>query len=88
MNIDFFIVRKIYGEDVLSACSENIDDLVVNLSYLNSLGFSDLADVVEHYPLIFLMNSKEFKTKVDKLILEVGNIDEFAYNMNLWEELL
>ena len=88
MDIDFSLIKEVYGEDILLSCSENIEDLVSNISYLVKLGFFEVNEIVERYPIVFLCDKDEFKERVDKLILDVGNIEEFSYNMSLWEALL
>lgn len=88
MDIDFSLIKEVYGEDILLSCSENIEDLVSNISYLVKLGFFEVNEIVERYPIIFLCDKDEFKERVDKLVLDVGNIDSFSYNMSLWEALL
>jgi len=88
MEIDFSIIKDIFGEDVLMSCSDNIDDLVSNISYLKKLGIEDVEYVAERFPLIFLNDSDDFKRRVDELILKHGNVECFSYDISLWEELL
>ena len=88
VDIDFSIIKQIFGEDVLNSCSENIDDLVTNITYLKKLGIDDVEYIVERFPLIFLNDSDDFKSRVDNLILKHGNVECFSYDISLWEGLL
>ena len=90
MNIDFSKVNEIYGNDILYSCQENFDELIENITTLNMYGFKNTYEVVERYPLLFLNDPKDFKNRLNKFLIELG--EEYCQildnNMSLWEELL
>ena len=88
VDIDFSTIKDIFGDDVLCSCSENIVDLISNVTYLKKLGIEDVEYIIERFPLIFLTDSNDFKKRVDALILEHGNVECFSYDVSLWEGLL
>ena len=81
MKIDFEKIEQI---------KNNLNDILENLKYLKYLKINDIEDIFERYPLIFICDKKEFKSKVDKLILKIGinYIDMLDNDMELWEELM
>ncbi len=90
MQIDFQKIIEIYGEDILQSCSDNIDDLIDNIIYLKSLGFTDVFDIAERYPLLFLNDTTDFKIKTSSFFKKLGlnYIHKLETNLALWEELL
>ena len=90
MNIDFKKIKEIYGNLVLDEIKNNLNEVSENIKYLIQLKINDIEDIFERYPLIFICSKKNFKNKVDKLILKVGinYIDALDNNMELWEELM
>ena len=90
MNIDLTKIEEIYGSSTINEIKNNLNDILENIKYLEYLEINDIEDVFERYPLIFICNRKEFKNKVDKLILKIGinYIDMLDDNMELWEEMM
>ena len=90
MDIDFSKIHEIYGEDILYSCQENFDELIENIKYLNKFGISDIYEIVERYPLLFLNDSKEFARKITEFIVSLGENYKYILenDMSLWEELL
>ena len=90
MNINFSKIQEIYGDDLLETCKENVEDLVKNINYLARLGFSDVEDIFERYPFIFLIDSSSFVVKINGLVKKLGinYISILEENMGLWEDLL
>lgn len=90
MNINFAKINEIYGEDILYRLSEDIDDLIDNITYLKKIGFIDVYDIVERYPILFLTDNPSFISSVNSLLNRLGpnNIFQLENNMSLWEEIL
>lgn len=90
MKIDFRKIKEIYGEDVLVACNENIDELVKNINYLIKLGFDDYEEIIERFAPAFLEDYEIVKERIDKLIERLGfdYINILSEDMGLWEELM
>ena len=90
MNINFGKISEIYGEDILIACNENLDDLVKNIDYLIKLGFDDYEDIIERFPFLFIDDYDIVKEKIDNLIQRLGNdyLNILGDDMSIWEELL
>ena len=62
----------------------------INISYLKQLGFEDIYDIAERYPLIFLNNHNDFISMVNKLFMSLGEnyIFKLENNLSLWEALI
>ena len=90
MKIDFKKIEEIYGSSVIDEMKNSLNDILENIKYLKYLKINDIEDVFERYPLIFICNEKEFKNKINKLILKIGinYIDILDNDMELWEELM
>ncbi len=90
MKIDFEKIEEIYGSSVIDEMKNSLNDILENIKYLKYLKINDIEDVFERYPLIFICNEKEFKNKINKLILKIGinYIDILDNDMELWEELM
>ena len=72
MKIDFKKLNEIYGINLIYEFKKNIDDVEENINYLIKLGFSNIYDVLELYPYMFLMTEDIFKEKVNLLIEHLG----------------
>lgn len=72
MKINFSKISEIYGKNTLYEFKENIEDVTDNINYLLKLGFTDVYDILELYPYMFLMSNDIFKEKVDRLINHLG----------------
>ena len=90
MKIDFEKIEEIYGSSVIDEIKNNLSDVLENVKYLAYLRINDIENIFERYPLIFICDQKEFKNKIDKLILKIGinYIDMLDNDMELWEELM
>ena len=89
MNIDFNKINEIYGEDIIVAIKDNIDDVKENISYLEKLRFNDIEDIFERYTLIFIDTPSSFKDKINQLINKLGNdyVDIIENDLSVLEEL-
>jgi len=90
MNIDFNKINEIYGDDVIVAIKDNIDDIKANISYLEKLKFTDIEDIFERYTLIFIDTPSSFKDKINQLINKLGNdyVDIIENDLSILEELM
>lgn len=86
MKIDFKKLNEIYGINLIYEFKKNIDDVEENINYLIKLGFSNIYDVLELYPYMFLMTEDIFKEKVNLLIERLGveYISLLEENTDLW----
>lgn len=86
MKIDFKKLNEIYGINLIYEFKKNIDDVEENINYLIKLGFSNIYDVLELYPYMFLMTEDIFKEKVNLLIEHLGveYISLLEENTDLW----
>ena len=86
MKIDFKKLNEIYGINLIYEFKKNIDDVEENINYLIKLGFSNIYDVLELYPYMFLMTEDIFKEKVNLLIEHLGveYISLIEENTDLW----
>ena len=89
MNIDFNKINEIYGEDIIVAIKDNIDDVKENISYLEKLRFNDIEDIFERYTLIFIDTPSSFKDKINQLINKLGNdyVNIIENDLSVLEEL-
>lgn len=90
MEINYKKILEIHGMDIINQIKENAKDVVYNMDYLNTLEFTDVIDILERYPEIFICDKNEFKEKINSFIKKVGiNYIELLENdIGLWEELL
>lgn len=53
------------------------------------LGFTDIGDIFERETLLFICDNKEFKNKIDRLIIRLGAtyVDDIENDIPLLEEL-
>ena len=89
MNVNIDKIKEIYGIDILVLIKENIKDIIKNIKYLESLGFSDIEDIFERYTLIFIEEPEKYKRKIDKLISKLGinYIDLIENDLSLLEDI-
>ena len=90
MEINYKKILEIHGMDIINQIRENAKDVVYNMDYLNTLEFTDVIDILERYPQIFICSKNEFKEKINNFIKQLGiNYVELLENdMGLWENLL
>ena len=89
MDFDLERIHKIYGKNIIFEMNENHYELFSNIEYLESLGFSNVFDIVEAYPYSFLIDCSIFQSRVDKLILRLGrHYSKFILeDVSLWSEI-
>ena len=82
-------IQKIYGESIISELKENIEDVIDNMSYLKEKGFTNLSDLVESMPYLFLNPTDIFQEKIDYLEEKWGIefIEKLEEDFSLWEEI-
>ena len=90
MEINYKKILEIHGMDIVNQIKENAKDIVYNMDYLTTLEFTDVIDIFERYPQIFICDKNEFKEKVNNFVKQLGiNYVELLENdMGLWENLL
>lgn len=86
MDIDFQKISQIYGNNIIFNIEEEMDNLVPNIKYLISLGFTNVGNIIELYPYLFITDSVEFKEKVNGLIKKIGidYVEFLETNTDLW----
>lgn len=89
MKNDLDKIKEIYGESSIYELQENIEELISNMKYLSSLGFTDIYDIVSTHPYMFLIDEDEFQNKVNILIKELGveYIEKLEEDTSLWEKV-
>lgn len=89
MKYDLDKIKEIYGESSIYELEDNIEELISNMKYLSSLGFSDIYDILSTHPYMFLINEVDFKDKVNNLINELGieYIEKLDQDTSLWESI-
>lgn len=86
MEINFDKIEEIYGKETLQDIRVNIKRVSNNINYLSLKNLESIDDIFERYTLLFLIEEKDFKNKVDYLFNKYGfQIDA---NLELWEEIL
>lgn len=86
MEINFDKIEEIYGKETLQDIRVNIKRVSNNINYLSLKNLESIDDIFERYTLLFLIEEKDFKNKVDYLFNKYGfQIDD---NLELWEEIL
>lgn len=90
MELDLNKIEDIYGTSVIIEIQDNIDSVINNLKYLVSINISDVYEVINNYPFLFIEDNDIFKEKIDTFINELGiNYRELLANdMSLWGDLL
>lgn len=89
MKLNINKIEEIYGNSSIYELKDNMDELITNMNYLVSLGFTDVYDIVEKYPYMFLMDKKVFKERVSNLIKKLGveYIEKLEEDFTLWGEI-
>lgn len=89
MKNDLDKIKEIYGESSIYELQDNIEELISNMKYLSSLGFTDIYDIVSTHPYMFLIDEDDFKEKVDLLIKKLGveYIEKLEEDTSLWENV-
>ena len=90
MKINIEKIKEIYGNDSIYEIKDNLDVVIDNLNYLVKCKFSNIYEILESYPYLFLYPKEEFKSKVDNLINSLGveYIEKLDDDMSLWGDLL
>ena len=89
MKLDIDKIEDIYGNSSIYELKDNMNELIENMNYLVSRGFTDVYDIVEKYPYMFLIDKKVFKEKVSNLINKLGVefIEKLEKDFTLWGEI-
>jgi len=90
MKINFDKIRKIYGEEYIEVIDENIENVKLNIEYMQEIGFSDIEDVFERVTPLFLTDNESFREKIRELVLKLGinYVEAIENDLGLLEELL
>ena len=89
MQVDFNKIKEIYGEETLGLIVDNLDNVLNNLKYFESLGFTDSLDIFERSIFSFIDEPSYFKNKLNKLILNLGvdYVNIIENDISILEEL-
>ena len=87
MNLDK--IKEIYGSNYLYEINENIEEVVHNMNFLVKRKFSNVYELLEMNPYIFLLPTDIFEEKVDNLIKELGieYKEKIEEDMSIWSNL-
>jgi len=90
VEINYKKILDIHGMDIVNHIKENAEDIVYNMDYLITLEFSDVIDILERYPQIFICDKNEFKEKINNFVKQLGinYVELLENNTELWENLL
>lgn len=72
MNINLENMKTVYGDEIVEIINSNIDIIESNVKTMKELGFDDIEGLLERCIDAFLYFSKDFKSKINKLIEELG----------------
>lgn len=88
-NIGFGKIQEIYGEEYLELINENLEDVKLNIEYMQEIGFKDTEDLFERCTPIFIQDNEKFKGKLNNLIRELGYnyIEIIESDLGILEEL-
>ena len=86
MEIDLMKLAEIYGINIVHDINDEIENLIPNIKYLQDLGFSQVEDIIELYPYVFIMDNADFREKVNNLIKSIGldYVFHLTTNTDLW----
>lgn len=86
MELDIAKLANIYGTSIIHDINDEIENLVPNIRYMKSIGFTNVEDIIELYPFLFIKDNVEFTEKVEQLINKVGSdyIEVLNTNTELW----
>lgn len=89
MNINIKKIIQVYGDEYINLIKENMDDIVLNINTLVSLGFTDVESIFERVTPIFIISNKKFSKKINDLIKKYGNnyVEIIESDLGLLEEL-
>lgn len=89
MQVDFNKIKEIYGEETLRLIVYNLDNVLNNLKYFESLGFTDSLDIFERSIFSFIDEPIYFKNKLNKLVLNLGidYVNIIENDISILEEL-
>jgi len=82
-------LTEIYGNSIVEFINDNMDTITSNIKYLESRGYTEVADLLVLYPYSFGQEEDIFKEKVDKLIdtLGVDYVEKIKNNFELWGDV-
>ena len=85
--IDYDRIANAYGKDILVSLKDYEDEVIKNFNYLKSLGFSDVVEIFELYPTIFICSNDEFQIKIKSLTDVLGStyFEQLEEDINLWQ---
>lgn len=72
MQIDMKKLEELYGKSLFKEMDDDIDNLVNNIKYLIKLEFDDVYDIIEINPYLFLLDTNDFKERINELIFSLG----------------
>ena len=90
MKIDLEKIETIYGNNCIYEIKDNLDDVVSNINYLNTKGFTNVYEIVESYPYLFIESNDIFIEKIDLFLTNIGfdYLDILSNDMTLWGDIL
>jgi len=89
MKVQFEKIRKIYGDEYMELIDNNLEDVKLNIEYMQKIGFTDVEDMFERVTPLFLIDNESFEDKIKQLVRRIGiNYIEVIENyLGLLEEL-
>lgn len=89
MEFDLEKIKELYGENAIYDIKNHIEDITSNMYFLVSIGFTDVFNILELNPYMFLYTPAIFKEKVNKLLDKIGfdYLEKLNNDISLWGEL-
>ena len=89
MELDLQKIQEIYGNNAIKEIKEDQESFISNTNYLKGKGFTNIFEIIEQNPYLFLEDEAIFQDKIDKIIqiLGVEYIEKLEEDMNLWSLL-
>ena len=82
-------IEIIHGEGIYELLEQNIEDVRKNVEYMAEKGFTDIMDLLERVPTLFINDEKTFKNKINKLIEKMGKnyVEEIENDIGILEDI-
>lgn len=89
MELDMNRIKDIFGNSAILEIKDNQEEFLDNIKYLISLSCPNVYELVEMYPYTFLIDTDEFKNKVNNLLDSLGiySFEKIENNLEIWGSL-
>lgn len=89
MKINLEKIEEIYGKNSLYEIKDNLDTVLENIDCLLKYQITNIDEILECYPYIFLESEDIFQQKIDHFIMYLGDNyqKKLEEDISLWGEL-